>query len=264
MQILIQAFIAAQSSLRPILSQLQSGGKDQNRALKRGRHELHLLDNVDTIYGTVIGDLPIVNDSGDIVLVKWINPFALLAHSCSISLGFFRLMQACMQQARMTSNGVLRFILYQDGVVPGNNLRPDVGRSFISCLWSWMELPSWMRHRKHLRWFTCCYCTKQSMNDNNFNTMHLFKPILHFSFKHDDFNAETGFVLRHGSEELEVLMRFAATPQDYLAHCEVFGLKGASSLSPCPLCDNVIGHREYFEDNSGYVHVLSPMLDRCG
>ena len=111
MEILIQAFIAAQSSLRPILSQLQSGGKDQNRALKRGRDELHLLDNVDTIYGTVIGDLPIVNDSGDIVLVKWINPFALLAHSCSISLGFFRLMQACMQQTRMTSNGVLRFIL---------------------------------------------------------------------------------------------------------------------------------------------------------
>ena len=84
MEILIQAFIAAQSSLRPILSQLQSG-KGQKRALKRGRDELHLLDNVDTIYGTVIGDLVIVNDSGDIVLVKRINPFALLAHSCSIS-----------------------------------------------------------------------------------------------------------------------------------------------------------------------------------
>ena len=260
---LIQTFISAHSSLGPILGKL-STGSEKHRNAKRGREVLHKYDEVDTLYGTVISNLQVKNESGDTISVRWINPFALIAHACTISLGFFRLMQACMQYAHTTNNGVMRFVLYQDGVTPGNNLRPDCGRSFISFLWSWMELPPWMRHRPHIRWLTSCYCTKRFMDDNNFTTMHLFKAILVFMFRNYDFNAFTGVMLRHGSEELLVRMVFQASPQDFLAHCEVFGLKGASSLSPCPLCDNVIGHRAYFEDNSGFVHVVSPMLGRCG
>lgn len=57
-------------------------------------------------------------------------------------------------------------------------------------------------------------------------------------------------------------MRFASSPQDFLAHVDAFGLKGASALCPCPACDNCIGRREYFDDDSGSCHVYSSSFDK--
>ena len=90
--------------------------------------------------------------------------------------------------------------------------------------------------------------------------MHVCKAILETLFRKNDFDFErSGILVRHGAEELIVRMRFTCCVQDYLAHCDIFGFKGANALSPCPLCDNCLGRREYFEDSSGFAHVLSPM-----
>ena len=90
---------------------------------------------------------------------------------------------------------------------------------------------------------------------------HMCKAILVNLFRNDDFDFErSGILVRHGTEELVVRMKFTTCPQDFLAHCDVFGLKGANSLSPCPMCDNAVGRRAFFEDESGFVHVLSPMF----
>jgi len=90
--------------------------------------------------------------------------------------------------------------------------------------------------------------------------MHICKAILLTLFRNNDFDFErSGVLVRHGAEELVVRMKFTTCPQDFLAHCDVFGLKGANGLTPCPMCDNCLGRRQYFEDSSGFTHVLSPM-----
>ena len=96
----------------------------------------------------------------------------LPSHACAVSLGFFRVMQSAMQYANLYLGGQLRFILYHDGVTPGNNLRPDCGRSFVSFLWSWLDLPIWLRSRERLRWITCTYVGKRDMKQHKITVMH--------------------------------------------------------------------------------------------
>ena len=124
------------------------------------------------MYGTLVGKIAVTCEDGKQVLVDWINPFALIAHACAASLGFFRTMQAAMQHAHQEHGGQLRFVLYHDGVTPGNNLRPDCGRAFVSFLWSWLDLPLWLRSREHLRWITCSYVEKSMMKKHKFTVMH--------------------------------------------------------------------------------------------
>ena len=88
------------------------------------------------MYGTLVGKIAVTCEDGKQVLVDWINPFALITHACAASLGFFRTMQAAMQHAHQEHGGQLRFVLYHDGVTPGNNLRlsfPSFGAG-LTCL----------------------------------------------------------------------------------------------------------------------------------
>ena len=145
-------------------------------------------------------------------------------------------------------------------MTPGNNLRPDLGRSFVSFLWSFLDMPQWARHRNRLRWFTCSYVQKSQMKNASISINNIAKAILLDLFRNTERNFETtGILLRHGSETLIVRMRFATSPQDWLAQVEMYGMKGQCGLNPCPLCDNCMGRRAFFEDDSSISHVLSPM-----
>ena len=152
----------------------------------------------------------------------------------------------------------LRFVIYHDGVVPGNNLRPDDGRAFVSFLWSILEIPRWMRMRGRMRWFTMLYITKKDMKSLGIGIPQITKAILRkLVGSEDDFNfAATGGSLKHGAEEVILRMQpKIVVLQEFEAHVYMFGLKGASGMNPCPCCENCIGiPREYFEDGSGFVH----------
>ena len=82
-------------------------------------------------------------------------------------------------------------------------------------------------------------------------------------FLHVDRNfAYTGILLRHGSETFTLRMKYAFSPQDTDAHIQNWSLKGPSGLNPCPHCNNCIGRRKPFEDDSGYCHVASPCYQK--
>ena len=92
---------------------------------------------------------------------------------------------------------------------------------------------------------------------------HIFRAMFWGLFGNvDDFNFTTGIFLKRGGRQILLRMKYKSTPQDYEAHVYLFGLKGASSLAPCPLCDNCIGiPRAFFEDDSGFTHgTLATMI----
>ena len=222
------------------------GKVDNGRILKkRGYDELQQAMLTDTVYGKLIGLLPIPGDDGTILQAEYIDPCALLCWAASTSLEFFRLIQWCVTTSPQKR---MRFCLYHDGVTPGNNHRPDVGRSFLSFLWTFLEMPLWLRNRGRVRWFTMTYILKRTMKDYGINVRDITKAILSKLFRHGDFNlSQTGLLLEHGGEKLMVVFTPSCVAQDFEAHQVMFDLKGASGLNPCPYCDNSIGRREFFQ-----------------
>ena len=252
---LVKLSLDAQVPLAKLLRTAENGKVAQKRCYE----DLQELPNAETLYGRLITLLPICGSEGQIIHAVFIDPCALMAWAAETSLLFFHLVKSCID-----THGAIRFVLYHDGVVPGNVQRFDVGRSFVSFLWTWMELPSWLRNRSRVRWLTLLYILKRTMKDNNIKIPDVTKAILLKVFRHGDYNvSQTGILLQHGEEQLLLVMRpRIVTVQDYEGHCLMFELKGPSGLSPCPLCDNCLGRRQYFQDDSGIEHVLSSRYDK--
>jgi len=227
---------------------------------KRGYDELQQASVIDTVYGKLIGLLPIPGADGRTLQAEYIDPCALLCWAASASLPFFRLVQWCVTTSPQKR---MRFCLYHDGVTPGNNHRPDVGRSFLSFLWTFLEMPMWLRNRGRLRWFTMSYILKRTMKNYGMHVRDITKAILFKLFRRGDFNlSHTGLLLEHGNEQLMVVFTPSCVTQDFEAHQVMFDLKGAAGLNPCPYCDNSIGRREFFQDESGFEHILSARYDK--
>ena len=108
-----------------------------------------------------------------------------------------------------------------------------------------METPRWIRMRGRLRWFTMFYITKKDMKSMGIGIPQITQAILRKLFgSEDDFNfATTGVSLKHGA--VEVILRMQPkiiVPRDFEAHVYMFGLKGASGMNPCPICEKLHWH----------------------
>ena len=238
--------------LKSLAENAGASGGTHSRLMKRRREQLYADSATSTSFGTIIQDLNIVNEGGEAVTLSIIHPFALLEWLCQSSFDFFRLMHACMMRAQ---NGRMMFLLYQDGVTPGNNNRPDSARKFTSWLWSFAEMPYWLHE---LQWFVFSYVFEGAMIRADLTAPILGNAILHDLFKDPDRNfLDTGILLKHGEHSFTIRMQYEASPQDFAAHVELFDLKGPSGLAPCPSCENNLGRRDWFDDDSGIVHVLS-------
>ena len=256
---LLRMVTDARLPLRGILER-QKEHSGRKLGWKRAYSELHRSRDIDTLHGKLTKQLMVVGQNGASMRIDYVSPIPLIVHACAVSIGFFRLMQMCVQQA---PGNVLRLVFYHDAVTPGNNLRPDQGRSFISFMWSFLELPQWLRHRGRLRWLTFSYVQKKQMKRARITIVNIVKAIMLDMFGDPDCNFQTtGVLLRHGAESQLVRMKFKTCPQDWLAQVDMFGMKGAQGLNPCPLCENCMGRRKFFEDDSGFVHVLSPLYEK--
>ena len=103
------------------------------RLRKRQVSELYEAFNTETAYGAVTKELQVINEDGVMRPIVIVDPCSLMVYLASLSLDFFQLM---LHLTQCTVDGFLGFVLYQDGVTPGNNLRPDSGRRFFSWLWT--------------------------------------------------------------------------------------------------------------------------------
>ena len=82
---IVSLFLDSRQAIRPILSQLsKSVNTSLNQNVKRARDTLHANDDIDTMYGTLVGKLEVTCEDGAKVFVDWISPFALLVHALTI------------------------------------------------------------------------------------------------------------------------------------------------------------------------------------
>ena len=157
---------------------------------------------------------------------------------------------------------ILRLCLYTNKVVPRIKLRPDMGGKYQAVYFQIMDLPDWVRARAPLRWFTFGYVSVAQMDDAGVGVGQLMRAVLSSWFGAFWNIITTGIRLQNGGQTLHVFAKYTCSPQDERAHKFGFDLKGSSGSNPCASCDNCMGRVPYFEDDSGFAHVTSPMYHK--
>ena len=137
--------------------------------------------NTEAAYGAVTKELQSMNEDGVMQPIVIVDPCSLMVSLASSSLDCFNLM---LHLTQTTVDGMLGFVIYQDGVTPGNCLRPDVARHFFSWMWTIRELPRWMTE---IEWNLLAYIRKNCMDDSN-----LTIPIIARAFIRDIFCIPSG------------------------------------------------------------------------
>ena len=96
--------------------------------------------SVDTPHGPVIQHLDVDAD----MKIECCHPSALLHYLCTISDSFADM---CKQTVINAGDAPLRYVAYNDGVVPGNPFRPEKGRKVESWYWVIVDWPTYILHR---------------------------------------------------------------------------------------------------------------------
>ena len=234
-------------------------GETTERALrKRAAEELYELPGTATPYGMVSEKSKIIGTAGT---VEWqhLNIFAFFHLLAAESGCFFQLMKSCVQAA---AGGRLGLSLYSDEVVPRNKLRPDMGGKYQAVYFQVLDFPSFLLNRLPLRWFTFGYVSCRELDEAGVTVGQLFRCVLtswfgpHWNLQH------TGVKLRHGADVVHMYAKYVASPQDERAHKFGFALKSSNGSNPCGSCENCMGRVPFFEDESGFAHVLSTRYDK--
>jgi hypothetical protein len=131
------------------------------------------LDHVVTPYGPLIKRLQAPSEcEGEHEVIKYACPFAFLYYACELSSAFATFLETAIARPGLAGRNLpsssnpdqavpivgpkARITLYFDEVTPGNNLRPDAGRSYLAVYWTFLEFPAWFRANQN-GWFELCY-----------------------------------------------------------------------------------------------------------
>ena len=117
--------------------------------------ELQKFSRMETPYGTVRSSIRLERVDGQSLESQVNNPFALLWAASVVQPKFGSFLMR-------HTHGQATIVLYTDETTPGNNKRPDKGRSFEALLWTFKELPDWFRSRQH-GWFKFGYMLSTSV-----------------------------------------------------------------------------------------------------
>ena len=237
-----------------------AGVVSERTCRKRIHDELYSLPSQSTPYGVLMQELRVEGENGTLVM-DVLNPFALIHLACQESREFFLILKAA---AEASEDNVLSLMLYIDEATPGNTQRPDDGRTFWAAYWNFLELPDWLLSRVALRWFVYTYLLKVDLQESGVTVSHFSKVFLEAFFGDgDEWNMfHTGVRITNGSDSFLIRAKYAFNIQDERAHKYWFCVKGSSGSKPCGTCENCCGRTDMFEDDSGFVHVLSPLHEK--
>ena len=209
----------AGAPILPLAEQLASSGEVASKRTLRRRAflRLHRCDELQSPYGALIVDLPVVDLAGTLH-VNSPNTLAFFFHAARLSVRFFDFMRGLIHR-----HGILTIGLYTDGVVY-RETKKDRTRLVLS-------RPSGSQFASSpLRWVPICYPTHDHMQDHKATVSKIVMAVLESMFPEGDSHSwENGVMLRN-SNRTPILMRvkMGPMPQDADAFKHVFALKAVS------------------------------------
>ena len=106
--------------------------------------EVYKVANAITAYGEVCCTSKVQGKSGELEIYH-VNPFALLEHAASISL----FSEFLAKLVASDPDHMLDIVYYLDKATPGNDKRPDHGRSCQCVYFTFLQFPAWFRSRRN-------------------------------------------------------------------------------------------------------------------
>ena len=203
---------------------------------------------IDTPYGTVATtvDLKLRNGGAHSAYVN--NPFALLHAACTVNPAFGSFLARYVG----TSGSI---VIYTDETTPGNQHRPDHARSYEALLWTFKELPSWFKNRRH-GWFKFGFVLSEIVSELQGGIQEVVRKMICIFFDPSSFNfATTGLRLPTCSGLVHLKATFGFFMLDEKACKMTFGIKGASGTKPCCCCMNVVGAKTVPGESTYLVHI---------
>ena len=186
-------------------------------------------------------DLPLVNDTA----YQWsyVHPAAFLNLLASCSPSFANTLTQLLAPNRSTFYHPWHIIFYADEATPGNLLRIDNTRKRILMYWSFEELGQELLSRES-NWFLagCIKSTVCSQVPGGLSC--IFNKLMQISFS-DTFNFELTGATIHTSTAgvLTCFAELGTVISDEAALKQLWSAKGAMAITPCMLCNNVVGSR---------------------
>ena len=197
---------------------------------------------LDSPYGTLIKSVELPQGDGvDPVHWLYICPLAFLWHQCQASSNFFQMLQSWPDdRTKAQPTKQARIAMYLDDVMPGNQHRPDMGRSYVAIYWALIDLPDWMLHSTN-GWFVLAFVPKRIWTEIPGEQSGLMVRLLKAFYPDEGLSFAETIMLQHGSECL------ALTAQeinlwllDGDAVPKVTQAKTMSAFKCCSKCSNVV------------------------
>ena len=227
------------------------GVKTQERL---ARSELYSTANTQTPYGLICRTSTVMGKSGELQ-VYHVNPFALLQHSCEVSIGFRCFLANVVASA---PDALINLVFYLDKATPGNEKRPDHGRSAQCIYFTVLQFPHWFRSRRN-GWIPFAYVYAKDQLQADLTDAMLVRFLVRiFEPENSELSFSNGFGVRGTAGSVTVVRASDhLIVADWDQHVRTFSLKGYSGRIPCSLlCKNVLGRCLPFE-HTYLVHVSS-------
>ena len=149
--------------------------QDPDRLLREMRAGDQDLEGVSTPYGSLFKTCEAPSsEEGEKNEIYYLCPFGFLHYGCELSIPFGEFLEVTIDPSStgfsLATPDVLdrgssraspgeppkgRITIYGDEVTPGNNLRPDIARSYLAVYWTFLEFPEWFRNKQN-GWFCAC------------------------------------------------------------------------------------------------------------
>jgi hypothetical protein len=229
---------SSKSSLVRTLAELQRAGMLKDSQLGVGceksrlQHAAEIHAKAMTPYGTVVQKMDLGNE---LPLWDYVHPLAFMYYLSSISQPFGELLASMIDRAPRG----LRLVLYGDEMTPGNPLRTDKGRQLWNFYYAFLEMPSWLLHRKD-GWFVFGALRTTIVADVSAGVSALVVKLLKVLFVNGPANLTQGIFILHNGGHKVLRASFAGFIGDEKGLKEFFGLKGASGNKPCVDCQNLL------------------------
>ena len=217
--------------------------------------DLTAASRTETPYGTVCEEIALPLKEGGEIKLYCNNPFALLYAACARSKKFGTFLE---KHLSVKDGKLAEIVFYADETTPGNQLRPDKGRSYEAIFFTFKNLPSWFVTRKH-GFFKFAFVLSEDVSRIEGGLPRITRAMLYKFFDPESFHfTTTGVAFPTGEGEANVNANFGFFCIDEDASHKIFEVKGAGSSKPCLCCKNIVGARTDASASNYLFHYSEP------